>query len=172
VNIPRKLTIMPGLPYHEKLAQWWGYEGDRQYIAFYWEPGADLLYADGRITASLGLWFNWLEYLRHPYVSRQVHAFDFGADDGPGTHWLLLDRREGRIFVGLAEDVHALLTVDIVERAPSKPLEVTEEEMEALAQKMRESITPVSKRDVQAVANLQHKMTKEIQAWIRSWGRV
>jgi len=171
MNIPSTLKPMPHLPFHEKLASWWGYDGDSPYVAFYWDPGADLCFDDGRLNASMGIWYNWLQYMHHPKVMLQTQALDFGSDEGPASHWLLLDQALGRVFVGTWKDVEAFLRLDVVDE-PCAPVALTEEQLEEMTKSLMaemERTAPPFPCAIKASMERRATLTMEIEGWIRGW---
>lgn len=92
-----------------------GYEGGARYVALRWwgGGGGDVLWSDGSTTAT-GWWPAWrLLVHEHPLGRAVFAAYDLGdlhedpADEAP--HWLLCDRWEGTLDIGLASDVEQLL---------------------------------------------------------------
>lgn len=82
-----------------------GYKGDGRFVAFYWTPSGDeLMYTDGRISAD-GEYAPWLLWTRHIAVGAALFGFDFGSSETDAKHWLLLDRKERRFYVGEADQV-------------------------------------------------------------------
>lgn len=165
-----KLTQLRNIPYHPDLAKWFGYAGDRAFVAFHWCPGGDLTFDDGHIAASTGNWRNWLDYLRHPRVMVHVQGYDFGSDEDFGGHQLLLDLAKGAVYVGGREAVEAFLHLNVC--PPPKPVEVSQEGLEALGAAMEKAIhegfhrvVPASKDRVQEHMRHEEALRRSFEVW-------
>lgn len=75
-----------------------GYEGEGNFVAFFWGGGDELYYSDGFITAC-GEWDCFLAYIHHPTVALALMPYDFGSCESDAKHYLLLDRHERKMLV-------------------------------------------------------------------------
>jgi hypothetical protein len=89
------------IPAPPELEEAVGYQGNGQLFALYWQPcGDEAVYDDGR-SSGTGNWDGFLALVDHPAVRPHLgelrHAL--GSSDQDATHWLLLDRKQRRLFV-------------------------------------------------------------------------
>jgi hypothetical protein len=103
------------LPLPPMLLEAIGYHGGGRYVALRWwgGSGGDVLISDGSVSAT-GWWPAWRLLVReHPLGRTVFDRYDFGdlAEDpaAEARHWLLCDRWENTLYVGLARDVDQLL---------------------------------------------------------------
>jgi hypothetical protein len=103
-----------------------GYQGGARYVALRWwgGGGGDVLWSDGSMTVP-GWWPAWRLLVReHPLGRAIFAAYDLGdlhedpAEEAP--HWLLCDRWEGTLDIGLARDVEQLLRTQPSELKPPR----------------------------------------------------
>ena len=112
--VPGALVQIP-LPLPDMLLGAVGYDGDARYVALRWSGGGggDVLLTDGPVTTT-GWWPPWRLLVReHPLGRVMFDSYDLGdLQDDPGIlapHWLLADRWEHTLHVGLARDVQQFL---------------------------------------------------------------
>lgn len=130
-SVPFILLDMPAPPMLEAAL---GYEEREasdvyphcRFVAFCWW-GSKLAYADGQVMSNTS-YHAWLMMIRHPVFMPVSLRWDFGTDDGPARHWLLVDSITRRLYVGRAREVEAFL--DQCQR-PRFP-EISPQEQEAI----------------------------------------
>jgi hypothetical protein len=87
-----------------------GYQGDRRFVAAYWEPGGDevTIRDDAYLASGMGDWWPWTHFFHHPEVTRwkMHHNINVGSSDEEATHWLIVDRVTNRGFVAPAEEAY------------------------------------------------------------------
>ncbi|HEV7805423.1 MAG TPA: hypothetical protein VGO80_06380 [Solirubrobacteraceae bacterium] len=133
------------LPLPDMLLSAVGYDGGARYVALRWSGGSggDVLWTDGAMTTT-GWWPPWRLLIREHVLGRAMFAsYDLGdlhEDPGaPAPHWLLADRWEHTLHVGLARDVQQFLatqpsTTSAVADAvgPERLLELLQQQMQAM----------------------------------------
>ena len=68
-----------------------GYTGPKRFVAFYWGAGDEAYYYDGS-TSGTGDGQAYTIFRFHRAVWPELDGFEFGTDDTPAEHYLLLDR--------------------------------------------------------------------------------
>jgi hypothetical protein len=120
-----------------------GYDGDARWVAFYWQPAGDeACWDDGRASLCGANWPAYLAYTRHPAVWPHLALYDFGSSDEPARHWLVLDRRERRLYAAPRKVAGASLRQQ--ERQEPTALPTVEELMAILSRHMRSDSTEVA----------------------------
>ncbi len=139
--VPGELVQIP-LPLPAMLLSAVGYDGGARYVALRWSGGSggDVLWTDGPVTTT-GWWPPWRLFVREHLLGRAMFdSYDLGdlqEDPGvPAPHWLLADRWQHTLHVGLARDVQQLLATQpsttsavVAEIGPDRLLELLQQEM-------------------------------------------
>lgn len=140
-----------------------------RYVAFCWW-GSKLAYSDGQIMSNTS-YHGWLMMIRHPAFIPIAFTWDFGSDDGPAHHRLLIDRKTRLMFVGSAREVEAFLQ----ERQRPRFPEMSQQEVEALEKAVLENFQSIEfKRvtlDAGAMASIHKRMEEEFRhvCELRNW---
>ena len=91
---------------HGRLEKSLGYEHQRRWVAFHWEPDINqLMYNDGK-NAGAGSTLAWQVFLQHPEIHPAVENYALSETD---EYWLLLDRESRTLYVGSARAIQNLL---------------------------------------------------------------
>lgn len=110
---PGELLRVP-LTLPPMLLQAVSYGGGGRYVAMYWSGGSggDVMLNDGEVTVA-GWWPAWRLFAREHRLGQALFSpYDFGDRTDypvPAVHWLLADRWESTLDIGLARDVEQLL---------------------------------------------------------------
>jgi hypothetical protein len=86
-----------------------GYRGEGRFVAFSWEHFDELCFHDDFLNCGTLDSASWLLFTQHPFVRLHLRPFDFGSGDFPARHWLLLDRKNRRFYVGERENIETFL---------------------------------------------------------------
>lgn len=90
---------------HGRLEKSLGYEHQRRWVAFHWEPDINqLMYNDGK-NAGTGSTLAWQVFLQHPEIHPAVENYGLSETD---EYWLLLDRDSRNLYVGSATAIQNL----------------------------------------------------------------
>lgn len=91
---------------HAGLEKSLGYEHQRRWLAFHWEPDINqLVYNDGK-NVGTGSTLAWEVFLQHPEIHPAVENYSLCETD---EYWLLLDRESRNLYVGEARAIQNLL---------------------------------------------------------------
>jgi hypothetical protein len=91
---------------HGRLEKSLGYEHQRRWVAWHWEPDINqLMYNDGK-NAGTGSDLAWQVFLQHPQIHPAVENYSLYETD---EYWLLLDRESRNLYVGEARAIQNLL---------------------------------------------------------------
>jgi hypothetical protein len=163
-----------------------GYEGERRFVAFYWEQSGDeLCWSDGRSSLCGAEWPAWLAYTRHPAVRPHLQGWDFGSSDGPAQHWLLLDREERSLWAGRWDHTAMFLAAlaraeDEAEREPwagdaeaSGPSFIDHLELARFLEGAWEEVAAsVTMEQVEERMRESDRRTAELARWLDDWQEV
>jgi hypothetical protein len=88
-----------------------GYSDDARFVAFFCGHPRQrtVFYTDGQIVQP-GNYQAWQLWFLHPSAGSELRGYDFGNDNKPATHWLLLDRDERDFYVGNTGQVERFLS--------------------------------------------------------------
>ena len=86
------------------------YHHSRRWVAFYWSVAQDELCFNDGIVTGIGDWAAWLMLMEHPKIAPKLVTYQLGKFRETVQHWLVLDRQERGLSIGLAETVHQFLT--------------------------------------------------------------
>jgi hypothetical protein len=82
--------------------QAFGYQGDRRFVALYWEPSGDEACYDDGVSYACGMSSNWLYlgFVRRPEARRWLdeEGLNLGNSDESATHWLIADATTGDLY--------------------------------------------------------------------------
>lgn len=86
-----------------------GYQGSARLVALSWTSfGDELLYRDGTVSGA-GDWRGWLAFVEHPLGQAVLGPYELGSSESEAAHWLLIDREDRTLDIGLGLDVQQLL---------------------------------------------------------------
>ncbi len=148
-----------------------GYQGAARYVALRWSGGAsgDVVYSDGTTTAT-GWWPAWrLLVSEHPSDGPSSTATtswtrsEDPADQVP--HWLLCDRFEQTLWVGLARDVEALLCTQPSELHAAARI-VGGEQVAAVLRRQLEQAPLPSRAQIEAQMRHKRALLDQLRAWL------
>ena len=106
IQMSNPLVQPLNLTAHERLEKSLGYESQRRWVAFYWEPDINqFIYNDGK-NIGTGSTLAWQVFLQHPQVNPAVENYALSETD---KYWLLLDRESRNLYVGEAKAIQNLL---------------------------------------------------------------
>lgn len=97
------------------LAEAIGYDGPCRFVAFAWSPAGDEAVYDDGYRSGTGTWRGYLAFVRHRLIRPLLADAHLGSSDQDASHWLLADRREQRLYLGLRSEVRTFL------RAANRP---------------------------------------------------
>lgn len=89
-----------------------GYRGEGRFVAFFWEYFDEVYFRDDSLDSGTLDSASWRLFTLHPFVRLHLHSYDFGSADFPACHWLLLDRKVRRFYVGKKAIVEAFLDAE------------------------------------------------------------
>jgi hypothetical protein len=165
--LPGELVRLP-LRLPPVLVEAFGYEGGGHYVAFWWSPPDETVrWSDGGTSAS-GYWLPWHELLGHPVGRRVLGPFDLGSGASGGRHRLLADRWDEALFVGLPEDVDALLATQPSPIAMAVDA-VGEEEVRATIEQALEAAASRPREEVMDAVRSRRRRQRELAAALRAW---
>jgi hypothetical protein len=108
--IPSALRLLP-LSCPPMLAEALGYRGASRFVAFAWSPAGDEAIYDDGYASGTGERSGYQAFVRHRLVRPLLTDIDLGSSDREGSHRLLADLAEGRLYLGLVSEVHSFLRV-------------------------------------------------------------
>ncbi len=147
-----------------------GYQGAARYVALRWSGGAsgDVVYSDGTTTAT-GWWPAW-RLLVSEHLGRAIFdGYDLGtrsedpADQAP--HWLLCDRFEQTMWVGLARDIEALLCTQPSELHAAARI-VGGEQVAAVLRRQLEQAPLPSRAQIEAQMRHKRALLDQLRGWL------
>ena len=95
------LIRMLRIPIPDDLETLIGYLSDRRYLAIWWQSEDDeMCYCDGDETRTDGIWAPWYSYITHPKMRKYFKPYSLGIHTTIPDHFLLLDRKHRRLYVG------------------------------------------------------------------------
>ena len=106
--MPSTLRLLP-VSCPPMLAEAVGYPGASRFVAFAWSPAGDeAIYDDGYLSQS-GELSGYLAFVHHRLVHPLLADVDLGSSDREGSHRLLADLAEDRLYLGFVSEVHRFL---------------------------------------------------------------
>jgi hypothetical protein len=160
----RRVLIPLGLPVPPQLEEVLGYKGRSRWVAFFWtKRGSELLADDGYFSDACAK-TAWSAYTEHPTVNPALKNFHFGGGGRVAEVYLLLDRRERRLYAGAILPVVRLLAA----QHPGPP---SVEEREArwsrtLHLMSREASMPYPPQTIRAWKEDQLRAETEMREWL------
>ena len=158
------------VPVPPMLEQAIGYAGDSpdfnpEWMAFYYQSTE--AFWDTGLRSATGEWYPLLYlYLRHRAVAPYVAPYDFGSDDAPPAHWLVLNRRTRTMYVAEAHLAERFVMAqwDLPE-TPSAPFVVADTaELNRLAQEAVMAALGAAWQEVPTDADLQARVAERMRA--------
>lgn len=141
-----------------------------RFFAIYWHPcGDEACYDDGR-SSGTGNWTGYLAFTRNPAVCLALAPFDLGSSDAEPEHWLLIDRKARRAFVGPWREVSRILREQWEESAAG-PAVISQEEWAALVARLEEEIRsrPMpTMAEITARMEEQRRLEDQMVRWLDS----
>jgi hypothetical protein len=109
-SLPEQEGLIPLLiPVPPSLEGALGYDGEKRFLALWWESAADeAIWSDGRTTTD-AWWHGFLAYVQHPLVGPYLAPYDLGSSEEPAMHYLLLDLVDRQAYIGTASLVTRFL---------------------------------------------------------------
>ena len=168
---PGALVRLP-LPLPPMLCEAVGYSHGGRYVALYWTAAGDeLVYSDGSTTAT-GNWRPWRTLTDHALGLALLGPYRLGDSKREADHWLLADRWESTLDVGLADDVDALLASQPSEIA-ALPRGMPEGQAGELVDRAADAIaqrpSPADSEEITARLRREHELTDQLQRWLDYW---
>ncbi len=143
-----------------------GYDGGARYLAMWWTPlGDELLLADGEVTFT-GWWPAWTTLVGHPLGRVILSPYELGSSDSDATHWLLADRFQDTLHVGLALDVRQLLATQPSELAAAVEILGADHVQQLIQTHLSAPATPADPREVQRQLERSRRLVGELAAWL------
>lgn len=128
-NIPDDFIALP-LAVPDVLEAAFEYDGDKRWVAFYWEPAGDeLAWTDGQRGVTGANWQAYLEFTQHHAVWPTLAPFNFGSSEEPACHWLVLDRQARRLYAAPLRSAHAFLAQQATPLPVGLPWEIALDEL-------------------------------------------
>jgi hypothetical protein len=156
------------LPLPPQLCEAFGYEGGARYVAFWWSPRDEAVrWSDGATSAS-GYWLPWQELLGHPVGRRVLDPYDLGSGASGGRHRLLADRWDQQLYLGLPEDLDALLATQPSTIAMAVDA-VGEEEVCTTIERALEVAASRPRDEVMAAVRSRRRRQRELAVGLRAW---
>lgn len=100
-----------------------GYEGPAQWVGFFWQYDDARAY-DGRFDLPAD-WYAWRVFTEHMAMSVVLAPYDFGGED-EGTHLLLLDRGDRRLYAAPTAAAQVFLAAQWTPHGELPPAELRE----------------------------------------------
>lgn len=122
--IPSTLRLLL-LPCPPMLAEVVGYRGESRFVGLFWSPTGDEAVYDDGFGSGTGERSGYLAFVHHPFVRRRLADVDLGSSDREGSHWLLADLVEFRLYMGLVSEVRSFLRAANTP-APETPIATTD----------------------------------------------
>ena len=152
-----------------------GYDGNDRYVAFYWTPFGDEIMWDTGWSSAAGQWAAWLIFVRHPRIAPALSPYNLGGSDQQAAHWLLLDRHDRTLAVGLANDVHTFLreanrpaTLEGQPDTEATPLVIDDAFLDEFVNQMEEVQSTVTSEELYANLADQDQQQRGLQAWLNT----
>ena len=106
----REAVIPLPLRFQPAFAEQLGYQGDRRFVAVYWQASGDELTLRDDVLATSGIRRSlaWTQYFQRPETKlwRAVFNINFGEGDSSATHWLIIDRVINYGFATIIYEAH------------------------------------------------------------------
>jgi hypothetical protein len=109
VSSPDQTLSCIHAPVPPNLAETFGYSGRSRFVAFYHEPTVDDLMVDDGHRAATGEWYAFERWRGHPAVAGYLQDVNLGHADLDATHWLIIDRERGVLYVAHVSTAQAFL---------------------------------------------------------------
>lgn len=91
---------------HPQLEKSLGYQSQRRWVAWYWEPDIEQAFFTDGETIGTAPSLSWQIFIQHPQVNSDLQPYQLQDTD---QNWLLLDRKTRIIYVGDGKLVQNLL---------------------------------------------------------------
>lgn len=104
---PRVVSL--DLPLPPMLAGALGYRGSAERVGVHWLVGSGEVVVDDGLTQTPGHWPAFLLFTRHRATAQALSGYQLGDRQRLAAHWLMLDRRAGRLAAGPAGLVASLV---------------------------------------------------------------
>jgi hypothetical protein len=126
--------------------------------------GDELAYSDATITAS-GYWPAWLAFCEHPLGRVLLEPYRLGSSDAEAEHWLLVDRWQSTLDVGLARDVRQLLVTQPSELGAAARILGTQR-IGALIEAQLQRRAAIDGREIAARLAASQRLVADLKAWL------
>ncbi len=162
---PGTLVDLP-LPLPPALCEAAGYTGGGRYVAMWWTPlGDELMLCDGESTCT-GWWPAWTTLAQHPLGQALFSPYELGTSDSEALHWLLADRLQGTLHVGLALEVRQLLATQPSELAAAVEILGAEHVEQLIQTQLRTPVRAPDPHEIQRQLELSTRLVGELAAWL------
>ncbi len=143
-----------------------GYEGDADWVGFYWEPAGDEVVYDDARQSGTGEWHAWVIFTRCPKVAPALAGLELGNSDEAARHWLVLSRSRRELHAAEVAEARRFLR-DQWPREESVVL--TEEQVQAVMDHIREAMDarpmPTQQEIREAMAR-QNEIERQLAEWL------
>ncbi len=148
-----------------------GYDGEARFVGFYWMPAGDEAMVDDGERSHDGNWRAYLAYIRHPRVRLALVDYDVGSSEYPAKHWLVLDRRERRLYA--LPEAHARHLLRDQHPPRGEPVALSREAWERLTDELNRHMQaimndPEHHRLVLEQMAREDTLTRELHQWLDS----
>jgi hypothetical protein len=111
-------------------------------------------------------------FTRHRTIAPHLQAYNLGSSDEEATHWLLIDREAGAMYVGKAREVLAVLRGQYADQDQARevheddiPGEITLEDYRSLADSFVE-VRRLKPEEIIKAMRKQEAITEELRLWL------
>jgi hypothetical protein len=141
-----------------------GYTRSARYVALYWTPFGDgLMYTDGELTAT-GSWPAWSTLCAHQLGRALLAPYRLGSSESDAEQWLLANRWQHTLDVGLALDVRQLLATQPSELAAATEILGAERTRTLIEEQLRHPRIP-DVQEIQARLERSRTLVEELARW-------
>jgi len=104
----RSGLITLDIPVPPKLTETFGYSGNARFVGFYWMSGQSVKFDDGQRSGDADL-PAFTAYCDHEAIKPHLSEFEICPSLVGTEYWLILDRRDDRAYVALANKAKLFL---------------------------------------------------------------
>lgn len=148
------------------------YSGISDFVAFFWEPSGDeACFSDGMTTlCGAGHW-GYLGFVNHPsvYLLIFTKGYDFGSSEESARHWLLLERKTRRLWVGNRGRVEQFLRANALRHHLDQmlviPSDLTSEQFIEIVERRFQNSEP-SIQEIQAAIEREAQTVQQLRIWL------
>ncbi len=142
-----------------------GYDGGGRYLAMWWTPlGDELMLADGEVTFTG--WWPASTLVGHPLGRVILSPYELGSSEREAAHWLLADRFQGTLHVGLALDVRQLHATQPSELAAAVEILGADHVQQLIQTHLSAPAGRPDPREVERQLERSRRLVWELAAWL------